>query len=224
MKNEITKYYNQLANKYDEDRFSNSYGKYVHSQEKKILERYILTNLNQDNLDLGCGTGRFLEYANFGRDISSEMIKVSQRKYPNKDIAVCDAEHLDFEHERFDNIYSFHVFMHLDMNKVTQIISEAHRILKKNGLFIFDIPSQKRRKFTKYTTDGWHGANQATYKMIQSICQNNWNIVDFHGIAFFPIHRIPKGIRPYFTKLDSTLSNSFVKEYSSHLIFILQKK
>jgi len=195
----------------------------VHAQEEKILEKYLNSELSQ-NLDLGCGTGRFLKYANYGRDISSEMITISQNKYPNKNIAVCDAEHLDFKKDSLDNIYSFHVFMHLAMNDVSQIISEAHRVLKKDGLFIFDIPSQKRRKFTKYKTEGWHGANQATFKMIQSICQNNWDVVNYHGIAFFPIHRIPQKIRPYFTKLDSVLSNSFAKEYSSHLIFILQKK
>ena len=38
-KNVIQDYYNQLASKYDNDRFNNTYGQYLHSQEIQILKR-----------------------------------------------------------------------------------------------------------------------------------------------------------------------------------------
>ena len=41
MREEITKYYNDLAKDYDADRFSNSYGQYVHGQEDRIIARYL---------------------------------------------------------------------------------------------------------------------------------------------------------------------------------------
>ena len=60
---DITCYYDQLAKEYDSDRFANSYGKYIHAQESKVLDRYLNKSETDYNLDLATGTGRFLEYA-----------------------------------------------------------------------------------------------------------------------------------------------------------------
>lgn len=84
MQEKITKYYNNLAKDYDKIRFANTYGKYIHSQEEKILQRYLNQNKIQFNLDLASDTGRFLKYAKFGADISENMIHISQEKHPEK--------------------------------------------------------------------------------------------------------------------------------------------
>ena len=41
MKTEIIKYYDALADTYDIDRFSNSYGDYIHQQELRVLHKYL---------------------------------------------------------------------------------------------------------------------------------------------------------------------------------------
>lgn len=224
MKSEITKYYDELAKDYDTDRFSNTYGQYIHSQEHTIIKKYLDVKDIQSNLDIACGTGRFLMYANFGVDISKEMVAVAKQKFPDKEINVSDAESLPFKSATLDNALSFHLFMHLDKNQLSKILSDTNRILKKGGSFIFDVPSKKRRKITGYKSKDWHGGFQITKKELQTITNNNWKLVGFHGISFFPIHRIPKKIRKYFIPLDTLLCNSFLKEYASHLIFILEKK
>lgn len=38
IKNQIHQYYNDLAKTYDENRFENSYGKYIDGQEKYFFE------------------------------------------------------------------------------------------------------------------------------------------------------------------------------------------
>ena len=53
---EIVHYYNDLANTYDQNRFDNSYGRFIVTQERKILDT-LLTNQNEQILDLDCGTG-----------------------------------------------------------------------------------------------------------------------------------------------------------------------
>lgn len=75
MEKDIKEYYNKLASKYDQSRFANSYGKFIHIQEKRILTKYLGQLQNQKNLDLACGTGRFLNFASHGIDASEEMIK-----------------------------------------------------------------------------------------------------------------------------------------------------
>ena len=220
----ITKYYNNLAKDYDNNRFANTYGKYIHTQEDKILQYYLKENNTKFNLDIACGTGRFLKYADFGADISSEMIKISQNKYPDKTLKVAKAECLPFNNMQFENITCFHLMMHLNNRTLSTILTEAHRVLKPVGRFIFDVPSEKRRKLTKYKSSSWHGGHQISVKELKRIINNKWHLETYYGIAFLPIHRIPKSLRKRFVKLDNSLSKSILKEYSSHLLFILTKK
>ena len=101
MKTEIIKFYDALADTYDTDRFSNSYGDYIHHQELRVLHKYLSKDAIEKNLDVACGTGRFLDFANYGMDISPEMVRVSQKKFPNKNINVGDAEVSSFEDDYF---------------------------------------------------------------------------------------------------------------------------
>lgn len=224
MSEEITKYYNDLAKDYDADRFSNSYGQYIHRQEGEIIIKYLDEKETDFNLDLACGTGRFLKYADYGIDISKEMVEISKKKYPQKKISIEDAENLSFHDSFFNNVISFHFFMHLNISCMRNILNEVNRVLKKDGYFIFDIPSEKRRKFTGYQSSNWHGGNQISIKSLKKLISSEWELVATHGTVFFPIHRLPKKLRKGLVMFDSFMSNSFLKEYSSHLIFILRKK
>lgn len=224
MKQEITAYYNDLAKDYDENRFANSYGAYINKQEHEFLKKYLDQDDISLNLDLACGTGRFLDYADYGLDISDKMIEVSMGKYPNKNLQVGDAEKLDYSESYFNNILSFHLFMHLDLDVTQNILNETNRVIKRGGYFIFDMPSKKRRKLTNYKGASWHGANQLDVKTLKKMISPKWELISYHGIAFFPIHRIPKKIRSLMIRLDNLLCRSFFKEYSSYLIFVLKKK
>jgi len=224
LKAEIIKYYDNLAENYDTDRFSNSYGKYIHQQELRILKKYLPLESIDKNLDLACGTGRFLDFAKYGTDISSEMIKVSKSKFPNKDITKGDAEQLHFEDSFFEKVFSFHLLMHLDLESFTKILKEVSRVCVDHGYYIFDIPSKKRRQLFGFKKTSWHGGYQISFNELKSILSTDWHVENFHGIAFFPIHRIPKKLRKFFIWLDTLLCNSIFKEYRSHLVFILRKK
>jgi len=159
LKEEIRKYYNQLAKEYDHSRFANSYGQYIHYQEENTLNKYLNKNQIALNLDIACGTGRFLEYAHYGIDLSEEMVKVAKSKFPNHKLSVGEATTLPFQNDFFDNVLSFHLMMHLEKQQLKQILAEVHRVTKKEGYFIFDIPSEKRRKLTRYVSPSWHGGN-----------------------------------------------------------------
>lgn len=224
MKEAIRNYYNELAGTYDENRFANSYGDYIHRQEIAVLTRYLDKTKTEKNLDLACGTGRFMEYAQYGLDLSPEMVQVSSEKFPSKNVAVGDAESLPFADGYFENVLAFHLFMHLDHPQMSRIFQEVARVTSQGGYFVFDVPSQKRRKLTGYKASNWHGGNQIDTKTLRAMTAANWKLVAYHGIAFFPIHKIPKGLRKLFIGLDNAMSNSPLREWSSHLIFVLRKK
>jgi len=219
----VKEYYDNLATEYDDDRFGNTYGQYIDRQEKVILQKLLSTSNDEKILDMGCGTGRFLEFANYGIDISPNMIEQSKLKFPNKTLAVNSATSTDFEAEYFDKIFSFHVLMHLDKTTTNAVLDEAHRILKKEGTLIIDVPSKKRRNFTNYKADNWHGANDYTIEELNNICSNKWKIEKHFGIAYFPIHRIPNSLRTPLIKIDNLLCRSIFKEYASYLIVVLKK-
>ena len=103
--NKIINYYDNLAESYDENRFENTYGKFIDKQERKLLDK-LLTNRSEIILDLACGSGRLLNYAEFGIDASSKMIEIAKQKHKNKSVYLADAEKTHFESNSFDTIIS----------------------------------------------------------------------------------------------------------------------
>lgn len=223
MNEEIKLYYNNLASTYDENRFENSYGKYIDFQERKILTSILPTTKNHKILDLGCGTGRFLGFANYGIDISPKMIEIAKEKFPEKEITEGSVVKISYPENYFDFIFSFHVIMHLEKETTQSFLDETYIKLKPKGKLIFDFPSKKRRKTVNYKAKNWHAANQFSIKEIQKISGIKWKVTKYKGILFLPIHRLPKIVRPLFLSIDDFLCNSFLKEYASYLIIELEK-
>jgi len=223
-KTAIKNYYNQLASEYDDDRFNNSYGQYLHFQERQILTKWLGQFSKKSILDMGCGTGRFLDFAENGVDFSEGMLGEAQAKFPNHKLTVSDISKMPFEEKSFEAIYSLHVFMHLDLGTIEKTIQEAHRILKPNGVLIFDFPSQARRQLINYQKEGWHGNTALEVHSIQKLTGDLFEVEGYEGVLFFPIHRVPVVLRSFFRKLDSWFCRSFLKKWASYHFVFLRKK
>ena len=214
--NPILDYYNALAGNYDTNRFGNSYGQFIDRQERQVLDR--LVKRDETIIDLACGSGRLLNYATFGVDGSSEMVRIAKGKFPDKEIYLSDAGTLPFANASVDTIITFHFFMHLDEAKISNILAECHRVLRPGGRVIFDIPSKKRRWLFNYKSSDWHGATGFSFKEIDEITNGRFEVKRTFGLMFFPIHRFPNGLRRFLGRADAFIANSFLKEYSSYLV------
>lgn len=221
---EIKKYYDNLAPTYDSNRFENSYGKYIDQQERIFLKSVLKIKSFKNILDLGCGTGRFLEFADHGVDISSKMIEIAKSKFPNVAIKEGSVSYIPYPENYFDLIYSLHVIMHLDIKITEDFLVESHKKLTLDGKLIFDFPSKKRRKLTNYKSTNWHAGNNFSVSEILKMTKNHWKLIRYRGILFLPIHRFPSFIRPLFLSIDNLLCNSLLKEYASYIIIELEKK
>ena len=74
----------------------------------------------------------------FGVDISTPAVRFAKHYYPANFFQVGDICKLSFHSEVFDSVVSFETMEHLD--DIQMAISETHRVLKSNGLFIGSIP------------------------------------------------------------------------------------
>ena len=222
-KEDILAYYDQLAPEYDQDRFHNTYGKYLDNQERSLLKKWLKNRSPDQTLDLGCGTGRLLSFAKNGVDFSKNMLSEAKEKFPDHKLLQSDISSLPFESKNMGSVYSMHVFMHLDQDTIKQTLMEAHRILKDDGIFIFDFPNEKRRKAIRYNKSGWHGNTAMNLSNLDALIGDQWLIQKSAGLLLFPIHRFPNGFRKYLQPLDSILCKTFLKHFASYYCVCLKK-
>ena len=96
-------------------------------------------------LDLGCGAGRTTPYIHriteqvVGADLSEILIRTAKEKYPGIDFTVMDACRMDFPDDSFDVVvFSYNGLCYLyPEEKRIAAIKEVHRVLRKDGYFIF---------------------------------------------------------------------------------------
>ena len=219
---QIVDYYNKIAKEYDSSRFENSYGRYIDSQERMVLDKMDITP--SCTLDLPCGTGRFLNYADHGCDASENMLKAAAERWEDKELICSDARNLPYEDATFDTVITMHLLMHLDETTIQEIMKEVHRVLRPNGRWIVDLPSLKRRKLTNRKDEGWHGGSSMSIDGVKQLTSGLFDMESSHGIMMFPVHRIPTKLRKPLCKLDYRLSQfAGMKEYSSYIIYELRK-
>jgi SAM-dependent methyltransferase len=222
----VLDYYNNLAKNYDDDRFGNSYGRYLDQLERSLLREWLSQTKPDDVVDIGCGTGRLLDFAMTGLDPSQEMLKVAAAKFPNHRLVLASLPDVRLKLEEFaNNVICFHVLMHLDENVIKDSFDEVRHLLRIGGHFIFDIPSADRRALfrRKPTELSWHGSTAATYDDICHLAGSQWKLVERRGLLFFPIHRLPSFSRKWFGKLDSWLGKTPLARYCSYHVYRLER-
>lgn len=107
------------------------------------IQNYFSDPENCSVLDLGCGAGFFsnclapLGYPVTGIDLSEESLEVAKRHDSTASVQYikADAYHLPFPAKSFHIVVAMDFLEHVE--KPQQVILEAARVLKPNGLFFF---------------------------------------------------------------------------------------
>ena len=146
--------YNFLAENYDRTR------SFIPEDIKKLAE---LVQAKEKILDSGCANGRLYEILKekkidyYGIDISENLIKIAQNKYPEAKFQVANALNLPFQDNFFDKVFSISVLHNIPSKEFKiQYLQEIKRVLKPNGFLILRVwDFWKRREgwqiFLKYT-------------------------------------------------------------------------
>ncbi len=221
--NQVVDYYNLIAPTYDESRFSNTYGCFIDQQERRILDTLINADSDEMRLEMACGTGRLTGYATHALDASQEMMSRARERHRDVEFRLASATGTGYADATFNVVYCFHLMMHLDMATIGLIVDEAWRILKPDGRLIFDIPSSRRRRLLHHRQDTWHGGTQLSTGEVRTLTSGKFTLRRSFGLAMLPVHKIPKSWRQRLNAVDYALANSFLREYSSYLVFELIK-
>jgi len=124
----------------------------------QLLKEHVLNaspkNLQQKLLEMGVGTGIYLEefilrtYCVTGIDISLEMLRISKKKLNTKglnifNLILADVEYLPFRNESFEVLNCIEVLRHLPEpgKTIWNVFREAKRVMKNSGSFLITIPN-----------------------------------------------------------------------------------
>ena len=129
--------------------------KYTVKSKLKLLNK---ESAGKKHLDIGCGTGEFLNacknsgYKTKGIE-PSELARKQAIK--NFDLSVSKNTNLgQFENNKFNSISMWHVLEHIP--KLHKTVEELNRILNNNGKIIIAVPNQKSWD-AKYYKEFWAG-------------------------------------------------------------------
>lgn len=220
---QIHDYYRKLAPNYDRERFGNSYGRYVDRMERSILRGWTRGRDPERSVEIACGTGRLLDFAMTGVDISDAMLAQAGAKWPDRRLVPADAANTGLPAASFDMAYAFHLLMHLDKAACAAVLQEAARIVRPGGSVIFDIPSAPRRALSGRPSGGWHGDTSASIAEVEGWGGHAWRLKRWRGILFFPIHRIPSRWREPLAGIDGVIGRSPVARWSSYYLCELER-
>jgi ubiquinone/menaquinone biosynthesis C-methylase UbiE len=111
-------------------------------------------------LDVACGIGRLAKFVApkvkeyVGVDFSSGMIEKARERYkgyPNVDFIRNDGTSLRvLADNHFDLALCFLAFQHMGKSITKSYVDEVHRVLKRGGIFVTDIPRLEHYKDDEY--------------------------------------------------------------------------
>lgn len=120
-------------------------------QRSKIANKFISNeHRNGRILDIGCGSYPiFLLTAKFVQKFGIDKMRYSKssalRRFKLMDYDIEEGGDFTFDDESIDVITMLAVLEHIEYANLINIMSEAYRVLKPNGIFIITVPSSWSR-------------------------------------------------------------------------------
>jgi len=176
----------------------------------KIIHKY---KASGKLLDVGCGPGFFLAYAEryydvHGIDISEYAIRKAKQRINQVKLSVGDATDLDYKNDYFDIVTCFDLLEHLPNPALA--LQEFRRILKNGGVLIIRVPNTSslgaRRKKEEWFghRDKTHASLLSNEEWMELLKDNSFEIMEvfYDGLWDTPyFKRVPKILQDIIIKL-----------------------
>lgn len=190
-----------------------------HKAKRNLVSYIIKQNFSGNKnkiLDVGCGTGKNLEYfAKFGKtwgiDSAKEAVSYCKKRGV-KNVIFGNLEKIPFRKESFDCITALDTLEHVNDSKA---VRELERVLKKSGILIVTVPAFPLL-WSKWD-EVLHHKRRYTKETLKKVLQKNrlkiLKISYVYSFLFFPaftIRLIKKFIYKDHYPSDFKLSNKIV--------------
>lgn len=199
-----------------------SYSKSILKGKKPLYHRFWVRYLRRHKgkgklLDIGCGKGFFLEYAErffeaYGVDVSTYAVEKAAQRLRSPKLCIQDATRLGFKSGYFDVVTYFDILEHLEEPELA--VKECSRVLKEGGIVVISVPNI-RSYGLGWKKSKWHGYREASHvsllsneEWIELLETNNFKVVDkfYDGLwdsPYFPL--VPAFIQHLFFKIAFTV-------------------
>lgn len=179
---------------------------YYDTSDSYILEKKDLWKIriikrfsHKKGLDIGCGSGRWLE-----RFPGWNGIDIDERAKTNGRVKIGSVVKIPFNKNSFEVVLASHVLEHVERKDFIKAISEIRRVLKKNGTLVIFGPNPAHQNFHHDYTH----INPINIVSLCSVLKNNgFDVIesDFSVYKRFWLGKfIPKGIMNTFAPLFMT--------------------
>ncbi len=199
-------YYDAVADQYD-DTFADP----IYKAEEMAVMDLVQDEIRGKILDIGCGTGIFLDYHHpssdyVGMDVSSGMIEKAQKKYPNRKFVVADMQEYvaGLPDQSLDTIFSMFGALSYSLTP-REFVAECRRVLQPRGRIVL-MPITKRTGEGLYLSETTANGNKIpkityTAEMARDLFR------DFQNVRVMGVN--------YFGDLTSEMSRKFGMPYDS---------
>lgn len=194
---QIKSYYQKdnVAEKYDDRRFSSSGGKYINERETLSISSQFSKHLSTDSkvLDLGAGKGRLskllknLGYKVFCLDSSEAMLSFLSKDFPKNQILIQSCFDPIKSRSKFEGITSLRFFDHFKISDQDKILKNSLKKLTKDGIVVYTCLNKNSleslvSKLFPYGRYNYYYSDQEYRKLFS---KNNLEVIDFTSSFFF---------------------------------------
>lgn len=237
----MNKHFDNIASKYD-TLIPEHIRLHLLEKKTELMKKYIYKyfNNNVKGLDMGCGTGHYLNrmqksgFIMSGFDSSKGMVKQSKinNKSIQNQIKTGSIVKIPFNKNKFDFAYCINVLHHLpSLDKQKQALQDIARILRPGGiLFIHDMNTDNLlfKIYLKYIfpltssidddePDLWVSPKWIRKNPIQEL-----SLLNIEYFTFFP-NFLPKFIFKPMIKIEYFLEKITKNRYGAHYMAVLKK-
>lgn len=148
---------------------------------KKILKKKTINKKKFSYLDIGCGSGQYLELMNKYFGLRKNNIYGLEKNFifNKKKFKIFDTNLSNFnKKKKFDFISMFHVIEH--MNNHNKIIVKVHSLLKKNGIFVIETPNIDSLDCRLFQNRYWGGYHFPRHWILHSTASLK-NLIEKNG-------------------------------------------
>jgi ubiquinone/menaquinone biosynthesis C-methylase UbiE len=226
----------EIPENYHMRRLSNPLQAYLYDHWTSIIKPCLIKYCrNRTVLDLGCGTGEYINEVNevacrvIGVDLSLNMLIYLKSCDPNSIVVNGSAYRLPFPNNIFDVVYSIGV---LEYIQVMPVLQECLRVLKPNGTLVLTTPNRHsarklvlrwlRRKNPRQSQAAYYSREQCIM-FLSSAGYQIEEIIMNDGVVYLP-GRIQKYIgRFVFCCFEKIMSMFSYNPLSENMMFIASK-